>query len=455
MENVLDLLDQSTFDLDRMIDITTLLQCVWVYDGRVDIDGLRRFHGHLQRGPLSRAIERSSLRFGRHRWISCDGVPELEIASARPREQFESWLVEQVNIPLDCERGPGWHLALLPFTQGGAGLSLVIPHCLTDGMGLCMALGGAACGRDDPMSWPAAASRRRWQALRKDTRQAARDIPAIGRGVAAALRIARDSRRSPQPATPLSTWPEGVDEPITLPTSTVFIDVREWDARAQALGGTSNTLLVGIAARLAQEVERVAVDGSVFVGMPVDKRITGDTRANAYDNVGVTVDPAPASTDLREMRAAVKQALIRHSEVRDDPRAAMACVPLLGLVPKRFLRRSGGSAAIGINASNLGVIDPAVCQPDGTNADYFAMRLLYKNMTRARVHRAGGLQWFVSGRTNRYVFISATAYQPGRSNSAEVLRQNLSRVLGEFSLIGTYLPNPMITDQARGGTAEA
>ena len=162
MNNVLDLIDQSAFLAERATEATNLLQCVWVYNHAIDIDGLRQFHQHLQQGRLSRRIERSPLPFGRHRWVAPSGQSDLEIvATPRPREEFDAWLSEQANTPLDAEHGPGWHLAVLPFTDGGAGLSFVISHSLIDGVGLCEALADAASGRDDPISWPAAGSRRR------------------------------------------------------------------------------------------------------------------------------------------------------------------------------------------------------------------------------------------------------------------------------------------------------
>ena len=65
----------------------------------IDIDGLRRFHHQLQQGLLSRRIERSPLPFGRHRWVSANRQPELEIvATPRPREEFDAWLDEQANV---------------------------------------------------------------------------------------------------------------------------------------------------------------------------------------------------------------------------------------------------------------------------------------------------------------------------------------------------------------------
>jgi len=208
MSSVLDLVDQTHFLGEQATGTITLGQCVWVYNRAIDLDALRRFHHHLQRGRLARRIERSPLPFGRHRWVSPSDPSDLEIvATPRPREEFDAWLDEQASTPLDSEHGPEWHLAVLPFTDGGAGVSFVISHCLTDGVGGCEALADAASGRDDAITWPAAASRPRWRALREDARQTARDIPGIGRAVVAAARTARRNRRGDGSAAPLPTAP--------------------------------------------------------------------------------------------------------------------------------------------------------------------------------------------------------------------------------------------------------
>ncbi|HWT49227.1 MAG TPA: hypothetical protein VN255_11825, partial [Mycobacterium sp.] len=96
MSNVLDLVDQTFFRLEQAAGVG---QNVWVYNRPVDIDGLRQFHRHLQQGRLARRIERSPLRFGRHRWVSPRDQHELEIATPRPREEFDAWLNEQANTP--------------------------------------------------------------------------------------------------------------------------------------------------------------------------------------------------------------------------------------------------------------------------------------------------------------------------------------------------------------------
>jgi diacylglycerol O-acyltransferase / wax synthase len=414
-----------------------------VYDRAIDIDGLRRFHHHLQRGRLSRRIERSPLPFARYRWVSAGGQSDLEIVETpRPREEFDGWLSEQANTPLDAEHGPEWHLAVLPFTDGGAGVSLLISHCLTDGVGLCEALADAATGRHDPINWPAAGSRPRWKAIREDARQTTRDIPDIGRAVAAAARLARRGVAGstvPQPnraPAPLA----GADEAITMPTATIFVDADEWDARARSLGGTSNSLLAAVAARLAQRAGRVAADGSVTLGMPVNERTPDDTRANAVTNVDFTVDPALATTDLGEIRAATKLAILRRDE---NPDERWVLLPLVPLMPQWLLKRMAGVAAgsaTGVVASNLGEVDPAAYRPDGTDAASFAIKSSCPGMTKSLMHRAGGMMALLSGRlsgrVDRKVFVSVAAYQPGGSNSEGDLRRDLASALGDFSLAG-------------------
>jgi hypothetical protein len=442
MSNVLDLYDQSYVSFERAAGVTCVLQCVWVYNRAIDIDGLRRFHHHLRQGRLSRRIERSPLPFGRHRWVAPNDQSDLEIvATPRPREAFDAWLSEQANTVLDAERGPGWHLAMLPFTDGGAGMSLVISHCLTDGVGLCEALTEAACGCDNPINWPAAASRRRWQALREDTRQFAGDIPGIGRAVVAAAQFARSHRGRAGSATPARSAPPAptarADERVALSTATIFLDADEWDARAHSLGGTSNSLLAGLAARLAQRVGRVTADGWATPSIPVNQRTADDARANAITNVDITADPAVAATDLSDIRAATKRALIRH---RDVPDRRWALLPLVPLLPQRLVRRLVGVATGGttnVVSSNLGAAAPAVNRPDGTNADHFAMKSLYPGVTTAIMHRTGGVLALLSGRVGQQVFVSVLAHQPGRPNSNDDLWQDLSSVLGDFSLTAT------------------
>lgn len=58
------------------------------------------------------------------------------------------------------------------------------------------------------------------------------------------------------------------------------------------LGGTSNSLFAGFAARLGQLLGRVDADGLAMLSYPVSDRTEGDTRANALNTVTAIVDRA-------------------------------------------------------------------------------------------------------------------------------------------------------------------
>lgn len=440
MSNLLGLADQIYFVGERATGAAAVMQAVWVYNHAIDIDGLRRFHRHLHGGRLSRRVERSPLPFGRHRWVTPQHPPVLEVgATPRPREEFDAWLDAQAAVTVDLEHGPEWHLAVLPFTDGGAGISLVVSHGLTDGVGLCRAFADAACGREHPAHWPAAGARPRWRAVREDARQTARDIPAIGRAAVAAARFARRSRKAspaPRPAKPHAKS-AAADVPFTLPTTTAFVDAESWEARAVELGGTGNGLLAGLTARLAEKMGRLTSDGSVTLTMPVSERTAGDSRANAVVNVSLTIDPAAVTTDLAVVRAATKEALTHR---RDVPDREATMLPLVPLVPQWLVRRMVSLARgsnTRVDSSNLGVIDPAAYRPDGSEADHFAIRTIARGMTETIMRRAGGMLTLFSGRVDRQVFVSVVAYQPGRINSNAQLRQDLSSALSDFALSAT------------------
>jgi hypothetical protein len=437
MNTMLDLNDQLVFLGQRATGAMNLLQCVWTYDRAIDMDGLRRFHRHLLAGRLSRHVERSPLPFGRHRWVSPNDAPSIEIAAARPREDFGAWLREQTDVGLDYEHGPAWHLAVLPFTDGGTGLSLIISHGLADGVGLTTALADAADGRDDSISWPPAGARRRWHALRRDARQTARDLPAAGRAIVAGARLARRARRDMAGTVPAAGPISAPNEHIDIPAATVFIDMDEWDARARSLGGTSNSLLAGFAAKFAQRAGRVTADGLATLAMPINGHIDGDTRANAVGNADVTIDPTKVTTDLREVRAAVKGALIRVEEAPDE---RFALLPLVPFLPKWLVRKMVGIAAGGsttVCSSNLGDIAPATNRPDGTAADHFSMRSLYPRVTRGTMHRAGGVMGMLSGRVNGRVFVSVLSCDPAHPGSNQLLQEAIFSTLSDFSLTAT------------------
>jgi len=148
--------------------------------------------------------------------------------------------------------------------------------------------------------------------------------------------------------------------------------------------------------------------------MSVNERAVADTRANAHSDVVVTLDPPPATTDLREIRAAVKQALIRQREVPSKERAAMFYRPLLVLVPSGS--SSGSVAAVRPASSSHPTSVWSTRPPAGQmatpstslygNAEYFVMKILYPGRAKAMMYPVGGPQFLFSGRARGQVFVS-------------------------------------------------
>jgi hypothetical protein len=194
------------------------------------------------------------------------------------------------------------------------------------------------------------------------------------------------------------------------------------------------------------------------LAIPVNERTADDTRANAVTMVDIAVNPAPATTDLRDIRDATKQALIRHREVPDERRTLLPLVPLL---PQRLIKRMVGVATGGatnvVVASNIGAAPSAANRPDGTDADHVALLSRYPGVTKAMMHQLGGLLVVQSARVGRQVFVSVLAYQPDRPDSNSELRQQVSSALGDFSLTasaGWGCPEPASVTAAQADSFE-
>lgn len=416
------------------------MQFVWIYDRGVDIDGLRRFQRNLGHGLLGRHIETSPLPFGRHRWVAEPGPADLEMATAeRPRDQVWDWADERVRLPLDPEFGPAWRLGVQPLTDGGAAVSLVVSHSVADAMGLCIAIADAGNGHRRDFGYPTPGARATRAAVAQDLRTTLRSLPDAGRAFAATVRLARSARddvaSSVKAAAPRVT--PGGDNQVTAPTATVWIDLQQWDSRAESLGGTSNSLFAGLASRLGAALGRVGPDGRVMLSWPVSDRVEGDTRANALTSVMFSADPAKVTTTLTEVRGDMKAALIALPETSEE---LLAPLPLVTFTPKALARRLEmmvGKIGDPVGCSNLGDLDPAVNRPDGSDADRIAFRLLEPEITTGILDRTRGYLYLGSGRVHGQIFVSIGAWVPGGPNTKELLRTALQRAVTEMGLTGT------------------
>jgi hypothetical protein len=223
-----------------------------------------------------------------------------------------------------------------------------------------------------------------------------------------------------------------------VPTVSIQVDLNEWDARATALGGTGKTLIAAFAAKLAESIgRRRASDGFVTLHLPMNDRAEGDTRANAMSIATVSVDPTRLTTDLRDIRAAIKQALTTLRETQDELLQLRSLIPF---TPKRALKRMVDAGfcdpAAPMLCSNLDEFDPIVYRPDGTDGEIILTQATGQGLTRQWLELTGGqmtLQsWRVGGGSKAY--FTFNAYQPGAENTKPALREMAARVLAEFDL---------------------
>lgn len=420
------------------------MQTAWLYEHPLDFDGLARFHRNLGHGLLGRRIECSPLPFGRHRWVAEAGPrPGIDIAeSARPRAELSDWLDERAQLPIDPEWGPTWNMGVLPLTDGSTAVTVVGSHCLGDGAAGLLTLFDAVNGNITDFDYPPPRSRSRLRAAALDARQTAQGMPEVARALGAGARLVfrrrNDFVRS-KASRPALIRSGGADYNVVVPAVSVFVDLADWDARAQALNGNSYSLVAAFAAKLAERMgRRRAGDGAVTLNIPVSERTLDDTRANAVALFNVSIDPTQVTADLSGTRALLKLAVKTAREVPDE---ALQLLPLIPFVPKRAVKRVadvlfGFSADLPVSCSNVGDLPPEIACIDGTPAEYVAVRGVDRRVTRQTLEQRCGLLTLVVGRIAGKMSISIVAYQPGGNNSKADLCELAAHTLAEFDLTG-------------------
>jgi len=437
-DNTLAYMDQGSYLGLRALRRGPVIQYVWIYERGVDMDGLRRFHRNLADGLLGRRVERSSLPFGRHHWVSSGEPGGIDISAAeRRRDEVWDFVNERADVPVDPEHGPPWHIGVQPLVEGGAVVTLVVSHTVADAGALIESITHAVNGTGRDLDYPAPRSRTRAQALRQDARttvRALRDVPAAALG---AVRIAREQSaelsESAKAVAPVSSV-RHPQQAVHLPTISVRVDQAEWEARAKALGGSSNVLLAGIAARVGAIVGRVDADGKAMLSLPVSERVDGDTRGNALNTITVMADGQRAPDDLSEIRAGIKAAL---TELAGKREWLLAPLPLVPYSPKFLLRRLEKLVLkVGkpIGSSNSGPLPDEVNRPDGTPADLFVAGSPEPGLTAGDLERMGGRMLVAAGTVGGAVCISVASWEPGAPNTKEALMQSVKEAFYDFDL---------------------
>ena len=420
------------------------MQVIWIYEHALDLDGVRRFHQNFGHGLVGRLIETSPLPFGRHRWVSAVGPQTpLEIAEQpRPREELWDWAHEQVELPLDPERGPGWRMGVQSFTDGTSAVSLVVSHTLVDGGGVVASVIAAVHGTGKDLGYPARRSRTRTRAVREDLRQLDADLPEIGRTLRKAVKVATRRKdelvRRDEPASPSVS---GARTPVMTAFTTAVIDKEQWDTRAKEIGGNHFSLVAGFAGKLAQNIGRTRPsDGAATLMIPVSERDNpGETGGNVVTIANVTFDPSPVATDLSGARTAIKNGIVT---AREKPDEMVELLPLIPFVPKRAMGRMADmafnfSADLPVSCSNMGDVPDDLLRLDGTASERFYFGGVDRNLTLDVLERRRGLMTVASARLGDMVIVPVMSYQPGADNSRARLREAIAQTLAEFELSGS------------------
>lgn len=446
--NVIAYPDQALFLGLRGANQAAVMQAIWLYDHAVDLAAIERFRRNLYSGLLGRRVEPSGLPFGRHRWVRAPRQERNVETSdhARPPHELFDWANEQVDLPLDPERGPAWRIGVQPFTDGSTAVTLVVSHCIADGAGSALACLEAIGGAARDLGYPPPGSRTRWRGIREDLLQLIRDIPEIIRtmGYAARLAVRRRSDFSrPAGASGRSALPGGSGGQVRMPSASVIIDAADWDARAATLGGNSSSLASGFAATLASHLNRVrASDGAVTLMLPVsDRADLSDTGGNVVSIATVSVDPAGVTKDLTGLRNAIREAL---RTARDEPNEMTELLPLIPFLPKRSFARVvdiafGFTSDLPVSCSNLGEWPAELLRLDGTPAKYLCFRGVDRGAERGTLDRRGGALTVASGRVENSVLMTIISYQPGQENTRTALREVVAKTLDDFGLAGLVI----------------
>ncbi|MUM19296.1 hypothetical protein FZI91_08325 [Mycobacterium sp. CBMA271] len=447
-DNRLALADEALLAEHHAADMNVVIQVTWLYPDAIDIDALRRFHHHLGQGLLGRRIERPALPIARHRWVADPGQSHIDIAErSRPRAAFSDWVDERSQLRIDPESGPGWHLGVLPLDNGTTAISLVLSHNLIDGLGLALVIVEAVVGKTRDLGYPPPLSRNRLRAFGQDARQTARDVPKAARALVVAARLAREQARTKSendrlPAPVLAavnvTGADDTDDTVLVPAITIYVELDEWDARAEALGGASHTLAAAFAAKFGENVgRRRPSDGAVTLQIPISDRTEDDTRAMALSYARVSIDPTSLTTDLRGVRAAIKETLTALKAASDESKQLLW---LPSFAPKRTLKRMVARIPAdpdqSVFCSYLGDLHSLIGYPAGTIADFQNARATGQRESRQLLDRTGGRMFILSARLNGKIFISVGAYQPGATNTKEALNALAVQTLTDFSLTG-------------------
>jgi hypothetical protein len=363
-----------------------------------------------------------------------------------------------VQLPLDPARGPAWNLSVQPITDGSTAVSLVVSHCIADGMATIMAVCEAVRGERRPLAELQPRGHATALTLTREVRQLLVDGPATLRAL---TRLAvtgigmLDLRRTP------GGWrrpvrrarhasPHGSTEPasrvdhlgiVALPSVSIGIPSSIWRARVKRAEVSDSTLLTAMAAALGARLGRVR-DGAVAILFPVSLRSgSTDSGGNRVSIATLPVNIDALSGPLKDIQRAL---LTKMRATRRRPGGVEALLPLIPFVP-RALVAAGSNLALGfaanvpVTCSNVGTLPPDILRLDGTEAEEFSFRGVDRQLSARSLDRRGGVATLLAGIVSDSMLLNFVAWQPGVVSDSAQLQTIAEQILADYELRGEVL----------------
>ncbi|MEA3179466.1 MAG: hypothetical protein QOI59_2989 [Gammaproteobacteria bacterium] len=437
--------DQGIYLAHTSLGRHAVIQALWRYPRPVDLDALTRFRDNLAHGLLARLIRPALLPFGRHQWVSAP-APSAALAVAEAPlapEAMQAWADAQVELPLDPARGPAWTFTIQTFTDGSTVVSLVVSHCIADGLTVITAISEAVRGvRRPPLSpaWSVWSARRAATILGAELQRMVRDAPATLRALAQLAGAAYTSRPTYTAPTALPVVTIADNRRIVFPSAFIRLPTSLWDARAQSRGGNRFTLLTAVTAAFAEALGRVR-DDNVTLLIPVSERAgLPHTGGNGVALATLKVRVGELRGRLHTFQRRLRATLLR---TRREPNRLAALLPLVPFVPRRAFSAATrlALAALGdlpVTCSNLGHCPEDMLRIDGGAADRFCFRGIDRPVERRAIEERHGVATLFAGIIPGFIILSFVAYQPGVVTSPQHLRALVERLMADYELHGEF-----------------
>ena len=228
----LTFMDRIAFERYRRTGRNQLMQCLWLYDTKVDVDALQGMCDRIRTMRLYRLIEPSAVPFGRPRWVRDDRSPlPVRIGeTVLPRTALTARANAHARTPMNPATGPASRIGLQRFSDGTSAVSMVGSHVQFDGLFALNTVRRAIAKPPSAASYRARGERGRIAGGCADLGQALLDVPRTLKALSALAALVVPRRRSAEPAAPVAApvRPAEADRVVEMPGATTATRVNQF-----------------------------------------------------------------------------------------------------------------------------------------------------------------------------------------------------------------------------------